>query len=83
MDNLWEQSLARFVKHRRGDRSMDDFRRQVGITQSTVFRPEQASMSITLRVLQQILRRLRCSLPEVLPGVCHGCPHHPTADRPQ
>ena len=35
---------------------------------STLHRLEQGTQSITLRGLQQIMRRLRCGLPEIFAG---------------
>ncbi len=62
-----ESQLARFLKERRGDLTYAQFSRKLGLPPSTLHRLEQGSQSITLRGLQQILRKLKCGLAEVFP----------------
>ena len=62
-----ESQLARFLKERRGEMTYAQFSRKIGFPPSTLHRLEQGSQSITLRGLQQILRKLKCSLGEIFP----------------
>ncbi len=67
-----ESQLARFLKERRGERTYARFARKLGLPPSTLHRLEQGSQSITLRGLQQILRKLKCGLAEVFPEAWQG-----------
>jgi transcriptional regulator with XRE-family HTH domain len=62
-----ESQLARFLKERRGDLTYAEFSRKLGFPPSTLHRLEQGNQSITLRGLQQILRKLKCGLADVFP----------------
>jgi transcriptional regulator with XRE-family HTH domain len=62
-----EEQLARFLKERRGEMTYAQFSRKLGFPPSTLHRLEQGSQSITLRGLQQILRKLKCGLADVFP----------------
>lgn len=62
-----ESQLARFLKERRGEMTYAQFSRKLGFPPSTLHRLEQGSQSITLRGLQQILRKLKCGLVDVFP----------------
>jgi len=62
-----ERQLAEFLRQRRGQRTYAEFSRKLGLPPSTLHRLESREQSITLRRLQQVLRRLRVSLAEVFP----------------
>jgi transcriptional regulator with XRE-family HTH domain len=62
-----EEQLARFLKERRGEMTYAQFSRKLGFPPPTLHRLEQGSQSITLRGLQQILRKLKCGLEDVFP----------------
>jgi transcriptional regulator with XRE-family HTH domain len=62
-----ENQLARFLRERRGDLTFMQFSRKLGFPPSTLHRLEQGTQSITLRGLQQILRKLKCGLAEIFP----------------
>ncbi len=62
-----EKHLARFLRASRGEQTYADFARRLGIPQSYLHQLERAGQSVTLRRLQQIIRRLRCRLRDVLP----------------
>ena len=63
-----EKQLARFLKLRRGEMTYAQFSRKIGFPPSTLHRLEQANQSITLRGLQQVLRKLKCKLSDIFPG---------------
>ncbi len=67
-----EDQLARFLRERRGEMTYAQFSRKLGFPPSTPHRLEQGSQSITLRGLQQILRKLKCGLADVFPGDFDG-----------
>ena len=62
-----EMQLARFLKEKRGEMTYAQFSRKLGFPPSTLHRLEQGTQSITLRGLQQILRKLKCGLSDVFP----------------
>ena len=62
-----ESQLARSLRERRGEMTYVQFSRKLGFPPSTLHRLEQRSQSITLRGLQQILRKLKCGLSEIFP----------------
>ena len=62
-----ESQLARFLRERRGEMTYAQFSQKLGFPPSTLHRLEQRSQSITLRGLQQILRKLKCGLSEIFP----------------
>ena len=68
MPESLEIQLARFLREQRGDQTYAQFSRKIGLPPSTLHRLEQASQSITLRGLQQILRKLKCGLAQVFPA---------------
>ena len=63
-----ETQLGRFLRARRGEMTYAQFSRKLGLPPSTLHRLEQGAQSITLRGLQQIMRRLKCGLPDIFPG---------------
>jgi DNA-binding Xre family transcriptional regulator len=63
-DRLAKQ-LAQFLKKRRGDLTYQQFSRKMGISDSTLHRMELAQQNVTLKTLEQICDRLKCSISEV------------------
>jgi len=62
-----DHKLAIFLKKARGDMTYAQFARKAGMTPSTLFRLENMQQSITLRRLEALLIRLKCS-PKTLFG---------------
>lgn len=62
-----ETQLGRFLRARRGEMTYAQFSRKLGLPPSTLHRLEQGAQSITLRGLQQIMRRLKCGLADIFP----------------
>ncbi len=62
-----EQQLSVFLRKKRGDKTYAEFSRKLGLPPSTLHRLEQCQQSITLRNLQQIMRRLKCKLTDIFP----------------
>jgi len=66
VDSL-EKQLSRFLRAQRGEMTFADFSRKLGLPPSTLHRLEQCQQSITLRGLQQIMKRLKCGLQDIFP----------------
>jgi transcriptional regulator with XRE-family HTH domain len=62
-----ERQLAEFLRRKRGDLTYAEFSRKVGLPPSTLHRLEQSQQSITLRRLQQVMKRLKCRLIDIFP----------------
>ena len=69
MRQTLDNQLAVFLRKRRGEITYAAFARKLGITPSSLFRLENCQQSITLKTLQQILDRLKCSLTDIFPPV--------------
>ena len=67
MRQTLDNQLAIFLRKKRGEITYAAFARKLGITPSTLFRLENCQQSITLKTLQQILDRLKCSLTDIFP----------------
>ena len=63
-----EKQLAAFLRRKRGDLSYAKFSKKLGLPSSTLHRLEMCEQSITLRRLQQIMKRLNSSLKDIFPG---------------
>lgn len=63
-----DQKLARFVRLQRGTQTFSQFARKLGVSESTLHRIENGHGSTTLRLLQQILKILRCDYEDVFGG---------------
>jgi transcriptional regulator with XRE-family HTH domain len=68
VQNRLEQQLAEFLRKKRGKLTYQQFSRKLGLTQSSLFRLENGQQSITLRRLQQIMARMKCSLSDIFPN---------------
>jgi DNA-binding Xre family transcriptional regulator len=60
-----EPQLAAFLRKKRGDFSYAKFSKKVGLPPSTLHRLEMCQQSITLSRLEQIMKRLKCSLSDI------------------
>ncbi len=63
-DRLAKQ-LAQFLRKRRGDLTFKQFARKTGISDSTLHRMEMADQNVTLKTLEQICGRLKCSVADI------------------
>jgi DNA-binding Xre family transcriptional regulator len=59
------KDLANFLKRKRGDQTFNDFSRKVGISSSTLQRIEMMQQNVSIDTLQQIVKRLRCSMSDI------------------
>lgn len=63
-----ERQLGDFLRRTRAERTYVIFGRLVGLPPSTLHRLENGAQSITLGRLEQIMRRLGCTLGDIFPG---------------
>lgn len=54
-----------FLRKKRGDLSYAKFSKKIGLPPSTLHRLEMCQQSLTLSRLEQIMKRLRCSLTDI------------------
>ena len=62
-----DRHFARWLRERRGDETYAELSRVTKVPISTLHRLEMGQQSITLRLLEQILRRLRADPADVFP----------------
>jgi DNA-binding Xre family transcriptional regulator len=67
MRQTLDNQLAVFLRKRRGEITYAAFARKLGITPSSLFRLENCQQGITLKTLQQIMDRLKCSWSDIFP----------------
>jgi DNA-binding Xre family transcriptional regulator len=68
LKQVLEKQLSEFLRRKRGDLTYVMFAKKIGLRSSTLHRLELCQQSITLRSLQQIMRRLRCKLTDIFPN---------------
>jgi len=61
----YERQLAIYLRKARGDETFRAFARRLGISASSLQRLEQAEQNVTLRTVQQIIRRLGISIGDI------------------
>lgn len=59
------KQLAGFLRKRRGDLTYKQFARKTGISDSTLQRLEMGEQNVTLKTLEQLCERLKCSVSEL------------------
>jgi DNA-binding Xre family transcriptional regulator len=74
-----QKQLARFLRKKRGKLSYPAFARKVGVSSASLHRMEMADQNVTLKTLDHLLRRLKCSVTEVF-GEAAQSGKPPTAD---
>lgn len=65
MASTLDKKLAKFIREQRGELTFAQFSKKIGLPPSTIFRLENCAQSITLGRLQQIMKRLKCTLGDV------------------
>jgi DNA-binding Xre family transcriptional regulator len=59
------KQLADFLRHKRGELTYAQFSRRVGLSDSTLQRLEMGEQNVTLKTLEQITSRLKCSMSDI------------------
>lgn len=65
MHKSLRRQLGEFLKQRRGQRTLRDFAREVGLSSSTLQRLEIGDQNITVDTLEALLRKLKLSVGDV------------------
>ena len=59
------KQLGAFLRKRRGDLTYQQFSRKTGISDSTLHRLELGEQNVTLKTLEQLCDKLKCSMSEI------------------
>lgn len=59
--------LAGYLRHQRGDLTIRDFARKVGVSSSSLQRLEQGEQNLTLDSLETLIKKLKVRLRDVFP----------------
>jgi DNA-binding Xre family transcriptional regulator len=60
-----QRQLAQFLRKKRGEMSYPAFARKMGVSSSSLHRMEMEEQNVTLKTLQNLLKRLKCSVTDV------------------
>ena len=60
-----QKQLGRFLRKKRGDLTLPAYARKVGISSSSLHRMEMGEQNVTLKTLEQLLKRLNCRIVDV------------------
>src|SRR5665213_796692 len=60
-----QKQLGRFLRQKRGELSYPAFARKMGISSSSLHRMEMGEQNVTLKTLEFLLKRLKCSVTDV------------------
>jgi transcriptional regulator with XRE-family HTH domain len=63
-----QKQLAQFLRQKRGEMSYPAFARKVGVSSSSLQRMEMGEQNVTLKMLEHLLRRFKCSLTDIFEG---------------
>ena len=62
-----KDQLAKFLREKRGELTLLQFARKLGISDSTLQRLEIGDQNLTLKSLQRIVSRLNCEIADIFP----------------
>ena len=68
MPTALKDQLAKFLRDKRGELTLLQFARKLGISDSTLQRLEIGDQNITLKSLQRIVDRLNCEMADIFPS---------------
>jgi len=60
-----QRQLGQFLRKRRGHITLPTFARKLGISSSSLHRMEMGEQNVTLKTLEHVLKRLKCSISDV------------------
>ena len=61
-----QKKLGVFLRKKRGDLTLLQFSKKLGISDASLHRMEQGSQNVTLNTLERISDRLKCSVGQML-----------------
>jgi len=60
-----QKQLGQFLRKKRGKMSYPAFARRVGISSSSLQRMEMGEQNVTLKTLEYLMKRLKCSVNDI------------------
>jgi len=60
-----QKQLGQFLRKRRGEMTLPAYARKLGISSSSLHRMEMGEQNVTLKTLELLLKRLKCSAADV------------------
>lgn len=60
-----QKQLSRFLREKRGDLTYPEFARKMGLAGSSLHRMEMGTQNVTLKTLEQIMKRLNCTMADI------------------
>jgi len=60
-----QKQLGQFLRKQRGEMSYPAFARKVGISSSSLHRMEMGEQNVTLKTLEHILKRFKCTVSDI------------------
>lgn len=60
-----QKQLGRFLRQKRGELTLSVYARKLGISSSSLHRMEMGEQNVTLKTLEQLLKRLKCRVSDV------------------
>jgi DNA-binding Xre family transcriptional regulator len=60
-----QKQLGQFLRKKRGEMSYPAFARKLGISSSSLHRMEMGDQNVTLKTLEHILKRFKCSANDI------------------
>ena len=61
-----QKQLGSFLRKRRGELTLMQFSRKLGISDATLHRLEQGQQNVTITTLERLSERLKCKVGEML-----------------
>lgn len=65
MPNSFRKQLGQFLRQKRGERTLRDFGKVIGLSSSTLQRLEIGEQNVTLDTLENVLKRMGVTVREV------------------
>jgi transcriptional regulator with XRE-family HTH domain len=59
------KQFGQFLREKRGDQTLRDFARKVGVSSSTLQRLEMAEQNVTLDTLERVTRKLKITVSDI------------------
>jgi transcriptional regulator with XRE-family HTH domain len=60
-----QKQLGQFLRRKRGKLSYPAFARKLGVSSSSLHRMEMGEQNVTLKTLQHLLKRLKCTVADM------------------
>ena len=64
----YRKRLAKFVRAQRGDDTIREFSRKVGLSRATLNNLENQTQNVTLDTLEHLCRVFRCEIQDLFPN---------------